>query len=112
MINYLSEADILTVIFLDNISNYFLSKMNYYISSNELQELYEISCETLEYNKNLNEFHEFTQQLLNFGIIRPSKRVLRKIDAYGSFNNVNNDLFFILINPKQIKVVIDTIFNQ
>ncbi|TET57587.1 MAG: hypothetical protein E3J52_09935 [Promethearchaeota archaeon] len=112
MLNYLSEEDILTVIFLDNLSNYFMRKMNYYISLEELQELYEISCEILEYNKNINEFRKLTEELLNIGIIKPSKQTLSKFNTHNSLTNVNYDLFFILINPKQIKVIIDTIFNQ
>ncbi len=112
MFYYLSEEDILTVIFLDNLSNYFMRKMNYYISLEELQELYEISCETLEYNKNFNEFRKLTEELLNIGIIKTSKQILSKLNTHNSLTNVNNNLFFILINPKQIKVIIDTIFNQ
>ena len=112
MLNYLSEEDILTVIFLDNLSNYFMRKMNYYISLEELQELYEISCEILEYNKNINEFRKLTEELLNIGIIKPSKQTLSKFNTHNSLTNVNYNLFFILINPKQIKVIIDTIFNQ
>ena len=112
MFYYLSEEDILTVIFLDNLSNYFMRKMNYYISLEELQELYEISCETLEYNKNFNEFRKLTEELLNIGIIKTSKQTLSKFNNHNSLTNVNNNLFFILINPKQIKVIIDTIFNQ
>ncbi|TKJ21903.1 MAG: hypothetical protein CEE43_08145 [Promethearchaeota archaeon Loki_b32] len=112
MFYYLSEEDILTVIFLDNLSNYFMRKMNYYISLEELQELYEISCEILEYNKNFNEFRKLTEELLNIGIIKTSKQILSKLNTHNSLTNVNNNLFFILINPKQIKVIIDTIFNQ
>jgi len=112
MFYYLSEEDILTVIFLDNLSNYFMRKMNYYISLEELQELYEISCEILEYNKNFNEFRKLTEELLNIGIIKTSKQTLSKLNTHNSLTNVNNNLFFILINPKQIKVIIDTIFNQ
>ena len=112
MLNYLTEEDVLTVIFLDNLSNYFMRKMNYYISLEELQELYEISCETLEYSKNINEFRKLTEDLLNIGIIKPSKRTLSKLNTHNSLTNINYNLFFILINPKQIKVIIDTIFNQ
>jgi hypothetical protein len=107
VINYLSEEDILTVLFLDNLSNYFISKMNYYIPLRELKELYEISCESLEYSKNSIEFHKLIKGLLNMGIIRPSKRTFSK-----NRNNLNSDLYFILSNPKQIKIIIDTIFSQ
>ncbi|MFX1327049.1 MAG: hypothetical protein ACFE91_02755 [Promethearchaeota archaeon] len=112
MLNYLSEEDILTVIFLDNLSNFFISKRNFYISLRELQELFEISCETLEYEKNFNEFHKLIEILLNIGIIKPSKRRYHKFNVYNRLNYYNFDLFFILLNPKQIKIIIDTIFNQ
>ncbi len=112
MINYLSEEDILTVIFLDNFSNYFTSKNKYYISIKELHELYEISCETLEYEKNINEFRKIIEELMNIGVIKPSKRTFYKNCTHESFNGVNYDSFFILMNPKQIKVIIDAIFNQ
>ncbi|MFX1501858.1 MAG: hypothetical protein ACFFDH_12915 [Promethearchaeota archaeon] len=110
MINYLSEEDILTVIFLDNLSNFFINKMNYYITLPELKELYEISCESLEYSKNSLEFYKLIEELLNIGIIRPSKRKSGKKNLYG--NNLKSELYFILSNPKQIKIIIDTIFNQ
>jgi len=112
MINYLSDEDILTVIFLDNFSNYFARSKRYYISLKELHELYEISCETLEYQKEFNEFRRITNEFLNIGIIKPSKRTFHKKDNYESFNGVNYDSFFIMMNPKQIKVIIDAIFNQ
>ncbi len=112
MINYLSEEDILTVIFLDNFSNYFASKNKYYISIIELHELYEISCENLEYEKNTNEFRKIIEELMNIGVIKPSKRTFHKNCTHESSNGVNYDSFFILMNPKQIKVIIDAIFNQ
>jgi hypothetical protein len=112
IINYLSEEDILTVIFLDNLSNFFLSKMNYYISLNELQELYELSCESLEYTKNYHEFHILIEEMVNKGLIKSSKRGSYKNLNYGVLNNINSEFFFTLINPKQIKIIIDTFFNQ
>ena len=112
IINYLSEEDILTIIFLDNLSNYFITKVNYYISINELLELYELSCESLGYSKNNNEFQSLIGEMLNIGIIKPSRRSNYKKGMYNVFNNLNCDFFFLLINPKQIKIIIDTIFNQ
>ncbi|MFX1377824.1 MAG: hypothetical protein ACFFA4_01915 [Promethearchaeota archaeon] len=112
LINYLSEEDMLTVIFLDNLSNHFMHKMNYYISFNKLRESYELSCETLEYKKDINEFYCLIEELLNMGIIKPSKRTKSKNNVNNGFNNRNCDFFFTIINPKQIKVIIDTIFNQ
>jgi len=112
IINYLSEEDILTVIFLDNLSNHFISKMNYYISFNELMECYELSCEYLEYVKNDKEFYNLIEDMLNMGIIKPSKRTYYRNDTHKRFNSKNCNFFFTIINPKQIKIIIDTIFNQ
>ena len=44
LLTYISEADLLTVIFLDNLSNHFVNKSNYYITSNKLKEVYDLSC--------------------------------------------------------------------
>jgi Cdc6-like AAA superfamily ATPase len=112
IIHYLSEEDILTIVFLDNLSNYFLSKMNYYISFNELIECYNLSCESLECTKNNDEFYSLINELLNLGIIKTSKRTSSKKLRSNGFNEINCEYFFPIIHPKQIKVLIDTIFNQ
>ncbi len=112
IINYLSEEDILTVVFLDNLSNLFISKMKYYVSFNELLECYELSCEFLEYTKDNNEFYSLIEEMLNIGIIKLSKRTQYKNNDKNGFNNMDYNSFFTIINPKQIKVIIDTIFNQ
>jgi hypothetical protein len=112
MINYLSEEDILTIVFLDNLSNLFLNKMKYYVSFNELLECYELSCEYLEYTKNNNEFYSLIEEMLNVGIIKLSKRTQIKRTTNNSLNNLDNNSFFTIVNPKQIKLIIDTIFNK
>jgi Cdc6-like AAA superfamily ATPase len=112
IINYLSEEDILTVVFLDNLSNLFISKMKYYVSFNELLECYELSCEYLEYTKDNNEFYSLIEEMLNIGIIKLSKRTQYKNNDKNVVNNMDYNSFFTIINPKQIKVIIDTIFNQ
>ncbi|MFX1390393.1 MAG: hypothetical protein ACFE9Z_10050 [Promethearchaeota archaeon] len=112
IINYLSEEDILTVIFLDNISNFLISRNNYYISIEDLYELYELSCESLDYKKMNTEFQSLIEDITNIGIIRPSKRTFDKVTEYDSLKNLNEGDFFCLLSPKQVKVIIDTIFNQ
>ena len=112
MINYLSEVDILSIIFLDNLSNLFLKKMKYYVSFNELTECYELSCEYLEYTKNSNEFYSLIEEMLNIGIIKFSKRTHAKRYPNNLLDNLDNNSFFTIVNPKEIKVIIDTIFNQ
>ena len=112
MLNYISEEDFLNIIFLDNLSNYFISKMNYYVSLKELEELYYVSCEALEYEKSINEFQNLVRELLNIGILRPSKKALRAKKAYFLDNTANSDSFFMVISPNQLKAIIDTLFDS
>ncbi|MFX1315877.1 MAG: hypothetical protein ACFE9T_08445 [Promethearchaeota archaeon] len=112
ILNYVSEEDLLTIIFLDNLSNYFLKRLKFYISLEELNEIYDISCESLEYEKNLNEFSELLKKLFNFGILSGSKRNLSKEKPY-LLNNVSHyKSFFMVLNPKHLKAIVDAIFNK
>ncbi|MFW9941672.1 MAG: hypothetical protein ACFFFT_11580 [Candidatus Thorarchaeota archaeon] len=112
MLNYISEEDFLNIIFLDNLSNYFISKMNYYISLKELEELYYVSCESLEYEKNFNEFHNLIKEFLNIGILRPSKKALKIKKAHFLDKTINTDSYFMVISPNQLKAIIDTLFDN
>ncbi|MHA2130090.1 MAG: hypothetical protein ACW99L_08965 [Promethearchaeota archaeon] len=112
MLNYISEEDVLTIIFLDNLSHFFISKMNYYITLDELEEIYDISCESLDYKKNYNEFHNIIKGLLNSGIIKSSKKLHRQNNAYLLDNALNVDSYFMVISPNQIKTLIDTVFEK
>jgi len=111
MLNYISDEDFLNVVFLDNLSNYFISRMNYYITLTELKELYYVSCESLEYEKNNDEFQNIIKELLNIGIIRPSKKNIK-----GKYSQILDKLencsdYFMVISPKQLKVILDTFFE-
>ena len=112
MLNYISEEEFLNIIFLDNLSNNFISQTKYYISLDELKEIYHISCESLEYNKNNHEFQNLIKKLLNIGILRRSKR--NKHHSKQSFlkRDLKDDLFFMVISPNQLKTIIDTIFEN
>ncbi|MFX1346601.1 MAG: hypothetical protein ACFFAI_16000 [Promethearchaeota archaeon] len=112
MLNYISEEDFLNIIFLDNLSNYFISKMNYYISLKELEELYYVSCESLEYEKNFNEFHNLIKEFLNIGILRPSKKALKAKKTHFLDTTINTDSYFMVISPNQLKAIIDTLFDN
>lgn len=112
MLNYISEEDFLNIIFLDNLSNYFISTMNYYITLNELEEIYNISCESLEYGKDMNEFQDIIKELLNIGILRPSKKSQNKNIPYFFDNLSNTDSYFMVISPNQLKALIDTLFER
>lgn len=112
IINYLSEEDILTIIFLDNLSNFFISRTKYYISMDDLNELYELSCESLDYTKKNVEFQNLVENLCNIGIIKPSKRIIHKNSDNEKFSSFKNNFYFCLLNPKQVKIIIDTLFNR
>ena len=86
--------------------------MNYYVSLKELKELFHITCESLEYEKNFNEFQRLVKDLLNVGILRPSKKKLqgRKTSLLDSTSS--SDSYFMVISPNQLKAIIDTIFQS
>jgi Cdc6-like AAA superfamily ATPase len=110
MLTYLSEEDLLTIIFLDNLTNHFINKSNYYITSKELKELYDVSIESLEYEKDSTEFKKLIEMLEKIGILSPSKKSI--IDQqYISNEPLNCIYFFMITNPNQLKAIIDTVFG-
>jgi Cdc6-like AAA superfamily ATPase len=112
MLNYISDEDFLNVVFLDNLSNYFISKMNYYVSLKELEELYHISCESLEYDKSVNEFQGLIKEFLNIGILRPSKNTHKGKQSLIQNNLETDKNFFMVISPNQLKAILDTFFEN
>ncbi|MFX1323611.1 MAG: hypothetical protein ACFE8N_01545, partial [Promethearchaeota archaeon] len=110
MLNYISEEDVLNIIFLDNLSNFFISKLNYYISLTELEEIYQISCESLEYKKNVDEFYMIIKDLMSNGILRPSKNNPK--NKVFMDNSLICDTYFMVISPNQLKAIIDTVFGK
>ena len=99
MLSYISEEELLTLIFLDSLSNFFLNKQKYYISLSELKDLYFVSCENIDYKKSSNEFNNLIKTYQNIGIINTSK-------------NPSKQRFFMTIAPKQLKTIIDTVFTK
>ena len=112
MLNYISEEEFLNIIFLDNLSNSFINQTKYYISLNELKEIYHISCESLEYNKNNHEFQNLIRKLLNIGILRRSKRNKHHPKQGFLKKDLKDDMFFMVISPNQLKAIIDAIFEN
>jgi len=118
MLAYISEEDLLMIIFLDNLSNHFLKNSNYYITSNEfyitsneLNELYDISCESLEYEKNFNELISIINKIQRVGILSPSKK-FNNDNTSITDNSIECNSFFMIINPYQLKVMVDTVFGK
>jgi len=112
MLSYISDAELLTIIFLDNLSNYFLKNLNLYITIKELKELYYVSCESIEYEKDMEEFKNLITTLRNIGILNASKK--NNLNDYRNFSNniLNYNFYFMVINPQQLKSILDAIFNK
>ncbi len=113
ILTYLSEEDLLNVIFLDNLSNYFVNHPSiFYISLRNIKELYLISCETLEYNKNLEEFNHLISNAKNIGLINSSKKLLSQNIKNFNKTNILDEFYFITISPLKLKAMIDAIFEK
>ena len=112
MLSYISEAELLTIIFLDNLSNHFLKNSNLYITIKELKDLYLVSCESIDYEKDMEEFKNFITTLRNNGILNASKK--NNLNDYRNFsdNILNYNFYFMVINPRQLKSILDAIFNK
>jgi len=112
MLSYISEEDLLTIIFLDNLSNYFINNSNFYIMISELKEIYDISCESLEYEKNYIEFNKIVKILERIGILGISKKEYNENDKKLRIDNENFNTYFLVINPHQLKAMVDAIFSK
>jgi len=112
MLSYISEAELLTIIFLDNLSNHFLKNSNLYINIKELKDLYFVSCESIDYEKDMDEFKNLITTLRNIGILNASKK--NNLNDYRNFseNILNYNFYFMVINPPQLKSILDAIFNK
>jgi Cdc6-like AAA superfamily ATPase len=112
MLSYISEAELLTIIYLDNLSNHFLKNSNLYITIKELKELYFVSCESIDYEKDMEEFKNLITTLRNIGILNASKK--NDINDFRNFNEniLNYNFYFMVLNPKQLKAIVDAIFNK
>ena len=112
MISYISESDLLNLIFLDNLSNYFLKKANLYITIQELRDLYYITCESIDYEKDIEEFKHLIVNFRNIGILNASKKNNINNFRYFNENVLKYDHYFMVMNPKQLKPILDAIFTK
>ncbi|MFX1237806.1 MAG: hypothetical protein ACFFAS_14650 [Promethearchaeota archaeon] len=127
MLAYLSEEDILTIIFLDNLTDYFLKKGKFYISSGELRALYDVACESLQYKKSDAEYDSLVKKFANMGIISTSRNVNQNSHADSSISSslslgmerqlrskriLNNNSYFMIICPNQLKSIVDVVFGH
>jgi hypothetical protein len=111
MLNYISEENVLNVLFLDNLSNHFKTEMSYFITLRELKELYYISCELLEYPKCNNEFQSILEEMLNLGILRVSKRKIQETASNSPNSLKTNNSYFMMISPNQLKALISCVIQ-
>lgn len=113
ILTYISEEDLLTIIFLDNLSNHFIQRSNYYITSKELKELYDISCESLEYKKSIKEFRSLIDTLRKIGILTHSLKSLIDEKYLPNLNDpLSSVYFFMNINAYQLKAMVDAVFGK
>jgi len=112
MLSYISEAELLTIIYLDNLSNHFLKNSNLYITIKELKELYYVSCESIDYEKDMEEFKNLITTLRNIGILNASKKNDINDFRYFNENILNYNFYFMVLNPRQLKSILDAIFNK
>jgi len=112
MLSYISELDILVLLFLDNLSDYFINNSKFYISRNNLKELYEISCESLEYEKLPKEFIKLTNIFERIGLLSGSKNNILKENPSKAHNSLELDRYFMAINPNHLKAMVDALFNN
>ena len=112
LLSYISEEELLIIIFLDNLANFFLRNSNYYITNKKLKELYIISCESIAYNASKTQYNNILQNLRSVGLINISKKSL-KFDRTSVFSKISDDShYYLLINPKQLKAIVDSIFGK
>ncbi len=112
MLTYISEEDISTILFLDNLSNHFLNKSKYYIKSEELRILYDLSCETLECKSNIDEYNDLIRITNSVGILSPSNKNSNKKRNNIIKNPLEYSHYFLNIGPIQLKAMVDVVFGQ
>lgn len=101
LFSYISQRDILTLLFLDNLSSHFEYSSSYYITMEELKELFLLSIESIEYNFKEDRFRNIIKMLQNVGILSLSKKKKSRAEK-----------FFMTIDKEQLKYIIDACFSD
>lgn len=110
LLNYLSESNLLSLIFIDNLANHLRDHTNYYVNLDHLKEMFELACESLDYEKNQEEFSSILQNIVNIGLLTPSRKSPLKSLKTG--DPLQNRFYFSNISPEKLQMIIDTLFNQ
>ncbi|MHA1682338.1 MAG: hypothetical protein ACTSUE_15485 [Promethearchaeota archaeon] len=100
VVDFLNTAPIQLLILLDNIASYFKNSTRgeYYISRQELRELYDISCESMMMRPSEREFDEYMVELLQFHVLLKSNNYEEK--------------YFSLIPSNLIQSFLDEVIGQ
>lgn len=113
LVTYFSEEDLLKTLLLDNLSNFFLKNSTYYIKLKELKKVYEITCENLEYEKNLRDFYNILENIYNLGILNLSRKMSHSRKKEFSPQDFSDETsFYMVINPFQLKSIVDVLFGK
>ncbi len=72
--DYLLESDLIVLLFLENLTQYFSETDNAFIPYKELYQLYEISASAIEYPTKKHEFDQILRNLIDIALIVPSSR--------------------------------------
>ena len=110
LLSYISEEEILTIIFLNNLSTHYIGKTNYYITLNKLKELYDKTCDSLRYNKDKSEFKKIIISLIENRILKTSYKKLQ--NEMPSKYTFNREHFYMTLEPNQLNRIIDAIFGS
>ncbi|MBD3186060.1 hypothetical protein GF325_04450 [Candidatus Bathyarchaeota archaeon] len=97
LVDFMQEATISMLLFLDNITTHFMSSGNYYLNGDDLRELYNMSCETLYIEPSVDEFSNYLARMLQHHILLKS----------------NNDpsLFFSIVPANLLKSYLDEVLK-
>lgn len=130
--DFISESDILDRVFLDNICGYFIRSNNYYIPAMELQQNYQLACESLEESVSLSKYQSCLKQMQYVSLLIPStlgqtsipsddpsvnltmnKNPNMKKNIKPSLSNkLNTNAYFITISPEILNEMLNVAFGS
>ncbi len=93
--DYFNTATVQALVFIDNIVSHYASTRQPYVSRNQLREIYNISCESMDLKGNNNEFESFLADLRGNNLLLKS--------------NHEGGTFFMVVPPRYLKVYLDEV---
>lgn len=129
--DFISNSDILERVFLDNICGYFIRSNSYYISSLELQQNYQLACESLEESVSAAKYQSSIKQMQNISLLLPSTLSPNSnlandysVDTTNGRNPIKNNVknplnnklisnaYFITISPEILNEMLNVAFGS